>query len=233
MQYYLPPHVFFCSSGSFGVFLDLDRDRYLAVEKESIEGLGTWLSGRSSAIPGSASPQEIQAAADSVAGELQALGLLTLVHVNAKSLESVTVPAPRPVALPRQPLLLHALRLTAFFAACHAANHRLTTMSIGDTVRFVRDRKARNRGSVFVRPRTLLSLLSTFKSLRLLYPRPYLCLFDSLALVEFLAMYRIFPTWVFGVRGEPFNAHCWVQHDELLLNDSPSRVVEFTPIMTV
>jgi hypothetical protein len=72
-----------------------------------------------------------------------------------------------------------------------------------------------------------------FKTLRPWYPRDFLCLFDSLALLEFLAAEEIFADWVFGVRAEPFEAHCWVQREQVALNDSIERVSTFVPIMRV
>jgi hypothetical protein len=37
--------------------------------------------------------------------------------------------------------------------------------------------------------------------------------------------------WVFGVRTWPFQAHCWLQCEDLVLDDQPDRVRAFTPIM--
>ncbi len=59
------------------------------------------------------------------------------------------------------------------------------------------------------------------------------CLFDSLTLLNFLARYGIFPDWVFGVQARPFAAHCWVQLDEIVFNDTVEHVGGYTPIMTV
>jgi hypothetical protein len=63
------------------------------------------------------------------------------------------------------------------------------------------------------------------------YARAYLCRFDSLALIEFLFGHGCLPQWVFGVKCEPFAAHCWVQDDNYVLNDSVEYVQRFTPIM--
>ena len=38
---------------------------------------------------------------------------------------------------------------------------------------------------------------------------------------------------VFGVTGDPFSAHCWVQVDELVLNDTLGNANAYTPIRTV
>lgn len=59
------------------------------------------------------------------------------------------------------------------------------------------------------------------------------CLWDSLALVRFLARHDLPATLVFGVKLDPFAAHCWVQADGLLLTDSPDRVGAFTPLLAV
>ncbi|MEO1020428.1 MAG: lasso peptide biosynthesis B2 protein, partial [Pseudomonadota bacterium] len=64
-------------------------------------------------------------------------------------------------------------------------------------------------------------------------PRPYLCLFDSLALLYFLARYEVFPQWVFAVQLKPFRAHCWVQSNSLVVNDVVANVRHYTPIMSI
>jgi hypothetical protein len=72
-----------------------------------------------------------------------------------------------------------------------------------------------------------------FTTLRPFIPRNYLCLFDSLALLDFLAEYRLFPDFVFGVIADPFEAHCWLQADGVVINDSVERVSLYKPIMCV
>ena len=75
--------------------------------------------------------------------------------------------------------------------------------------------------------------VAVFDTLRPWWPQNYRCLYDSLALLVFLAASDLFPTWVFGVQEEPFEAHCWVQAGEVVLNDSLESVSAFTPIMIV
>ena len=77
------------------------------------------------------------------------------------------------------------------------------------------------------------TLVKAFDALRPWYPRPYLCMFDSLALLHFLAWHGVFPEWVFGVTAEPFKAHCWVRAGTTVLNDTLERTGAFTPIMQV
>jgi len=76
-------------------------------------------------------------------------------------------------------------------------------------------------------------LVAVFSVLRPYFPEKSSCLLDSFMLIEFLARYGIRPHWVFGVRTAPFSAHCWVQHEDLVLNDTPDHVGTFVPIMAV
>src|SRR5262249_42953237 len=76
--------------------------------------------------------------------------------------------------------------------------------------------------------------MATFLRLRpLIFTAHDRCLFDSLALKEFLRLHGIFPDLIFGVRSDPFSAHCWLQHREIVINDDPENVQDFTPIMVV
>jgi hypothetical protein len=59
------------------------------------------------------------------------------------------------------------------------------------------------------------------------------CVRDSLAMGEFLAAEGFYPNWVFGVSTDPFEAHCWLQIGEVVLNDTPDNVRTYTPIMAV
>jgi hypothetical protein len=102
-------------------------------------------------------------------------------------------------------------------AIAHLQSHTRKRDDIGDVdLSFARERVA------------------TFKRLRpLLFTARGACLFDSLALCVFLARYRLFPRWVFGVTTRPFEAHCWVQHHGTVFNDTPEHVGSFTPILVV
>jgi hypothetical protein len=59
------------------------------------------------------------------------------------------------------------------------------------------------------------------------------CLFRSFMLLNFLRADGYDATWVFGVRTWPFQAHCWLQAGEVVLDDVLDRVKPFTPILAV
>lgn len=120
----------------------------------------------------------------------------------------------------------------AFFLASHRASRLLKARHIYDLVRGVRERKAAANGRAD-HLHALRRHTAIYRKLRPWYPRPYLCLYDGLALIEFLAHRQLFPDWVFGVQAQPFGAHCWVQQGDVLLNESTEYAGQFTPIMSV
>jgi hypothetical protein len=127
----------------------------------------------------------------------------------------------------------HLTYVPSFLFAAAKADYRLRRQSIARVVRSVALRKRiYRRGSTFDLGGAE-KLVRAFNVLRPIYPRDYLCLFDSLALIEFLAHHGLFPTWVFGVTSDPFLAHCWVQEGDTLMNDTVEHVGPFVPLMTV
>ncbi|MBG7614681.1 lasso peptide biosynthesis B2 protein [Brevundimonas sp. BAL450] len=57
------------------------------------------------------------------------------------------------------------------------------------------------------------------------------CLQRSALLVAWLQRHGLRAEWVFGVRLWPFSAHCWVQCEDVCLNDDFERLQAFTPIL--
>lgn len=72
-----------------------------------------------------------------------------------------------------------------------------------------------------------------FAAFRPWWPRGYLCLFDSLALALYLSECGVAADWVFGVQVQPWGAHCWIECDGRLVNESVEYAARFTPIMVV
>ena len=59
------------------------------------------------------------------------------------------------------------------------------------------------------------------------------CLARSIAMARTMSACGIAPTLVLGVKLRPFEAHCWVQHHDVLISDDPGTVAPFTPILIV
>jgi hypothetical protein len=126
-----------------------------------------------------------------------------------------------------------SLRCAArFFLACGRIDWHLRRRSLFRALTGI----ARRRGApscAIYDAGCLSRLIAAFKALRPFYPRRYLCLFDSLALSEFLASYRVSPHVIFGVIADPFQAHCWLQVGSTILNDDLERVEKFKPILSL
>lgn len=52
-------------------------------------------------------------------------------------------------------------------------------------------------------------------------------------MIIFLARRRLHASIVFGVTGDPFGAHCWVQTSDLVLSDTLGNATGHTPIRVV
>jgi hypothetical protein len=74
---------------------------------------------------------------------------------------------------------------------------------------------------------------AAFAGSRLLMHSHNNCLSQSLAFNRACRRWRLAAVFVIGVRLDPFSAHCWVQCEDLVLNDSVERVKHFTPILAI
>lgn len=79
----------------------------------------------------------------------------------------------------------------------------------------------------------LADAAAVFRRARLYVPIEMRCLLDSIAMARFLLRRRIHAHVVFGIALDPFSAHCWVQADDLVLNDTVGNVNSHTPIRVV
>jgi hypothetical protein len=59
------------------------------------------------------------------------------------------------------------------------------------------------------------------------------CLLRSYMLLRFLRRAGHDARWVFGVATWPFTAHCWLQIDDMVLDDAADRIAHFHPILVV
>jgi hypothetical protein len=64
-------------------------------------------------------------------------------------------------------------------------------------------------------------------------PAPAKCLIRSFVLLRLLRRSGFDARWVFAVRTWPFEAHCWLQVGDLVLDDEVERLVAFHPILVV
>jgi len=236
--YFLNSHIFLCRAKRHWVILDVVRDKYLCVDRVQFESLGPWIQGwedEQAHRPDPAAGPPPSAIA--LASSLLTIGILSEESAGAKEARATAYNHPTAAlnldesGSTRPSRSTHAL---SFFLGCRSADRQLRHQRFESIVAAVQARKSAVQDAA--RPFDLeraRPLLAVFARLRLLYPRPYLCLFDSLALIHFLARFDLYPDWVFGVRADPFEAHCWVQAGERVLNDTLERVSALTPIMSI
>ncbi len=248
-QYLLAEHVHLCVTDDYVVLLDLKRDKYLALSDAQARALAPlvsewpWCEGRSVSEGSSEGQQGGNALTDS----LMENGLLTVDRRLGKSAAPVRIEPPLTPLVPtvldyalyddgsaRRPRV-RTVDVANVFIAYLSAAWAIRRRSLEHIVRRVKERKYRSGvGSVAMDLGAARSLVSAFRLIRpFVFSAREGCLLDSFTLVEFLARYRIFPDWVFGVRTGPFGAHCWVQASGAAFNDTPDHVRLYTPIMTV
>lgn len=233
-SYFLSPHVHLCVAGKQVVLLDLERDKYLSLE--CAHPVGRWVRG-----------WPVPVAADSVApagepengmlAKMISQGLLVADSTKGKEAAPVVTQQPR-AALVEYDLNVrpctNLAQLWSLFGAYTAARWSLRHRPIKTVVEAAGLRASRAGSGRPVDLATVRPLVTAFFHLRpWFYTARNACLLDSLTLVNFLARYGVFPRWVFGVKTDPFYAHCWVQQGEYVFNDTADYVRGFSPILVV
>jgi hypothetical protein len=226
-DYRLPLHVHCCQRGNAFVFLDLKQDDYTLVCGPAADALRALANSDASRRP---------ASSDDPLGELERGGLLTKAQAAGRPFEPTDIdPGVEPL-VDLDELLAVTTRLPDwwnFLTACVAASARLRWHSIERTVGSVARRKVSRAARRPLDMDEARRLTAVFHRLRRLFPTNHMCLFDSLALIQFLARYDIHPTWIFGVKLEPWQAHCWIQHGPFTFNERAEDVAGYTPIMAI
>ena len=80
-------------------------------------------------------------------------------------------------------------------------------------------------------PAPLADVLDRFQGWIPYAPVSGKCLLRSFLLLRLLRRQGHDAMWVFGVTTWPFAAHCWLQVEDLVLDDELDRVAAYTPIM--
>lgn len=236
--YLLAPHVYPCVSGQHVVLMDLERDKYVAVVPA--HRLAAWVRGWPvGSMHAADSPHDAVAGADALVSQMLAHGMLVSdPHVGKPAVPVTAARAARSLVeldLDDRPRTGAAL-LWRFGRSYLHAQLSLKLRPIQAIVETVRNRKAARAARSHpdadaVRLRTLVNAFTRLRPL--FYTQRSACLLDSLTMVHFLGAEGFHPDWVFGVKTEPFDAHCWLQLGEAVLNDAPDHVRQYSPILIV
>jgi hypothetical protein len=225
--YYLSPDVHVAVGGERVILMDLARGDYFALEMDDARALGDWIRG----WPVTGSSTSPPPALD----QLLESGLLTRTATNGtQSTGPVTMAMPITSLLDTSPAGHPPIRfrdVLRFLVTSIFSLILLRVVSLKRITQYVRNRKKRAADFDLAKAQLLIAKFDY------LYPwffdRTDACLRNSFMLLQFLAQYGVYPDWVFGVRGKPFLAHCWLQQDRVVLNDHQNFTACLAPILIV
>ncbi|RZA16226.1 MAG: lasso peptide biosynthesis B2 protein [Proteobacteria bacterium] len=228
-RFRLAPGVHLAVADGFGVFLDLNNDDYTAVPLVSDAGTPQRVLDRlqphlASLVEAGLLEEYVQAVFDLPTIPSRSGGIGQIFDDSDR----------RPFGLPGREgkgLKPSFNETVGVLLACRRASNLLQARSISQVVEAVVRRKPQLKSAGLRCP--LQHHVEIFHRVRPLFPAPYLCLRDSLALIEYLAAKRCAIDWIFGVQMQPFGAHCWIASGNTLLNESVEFAAQFTPIMRV
>jgi len=238
-RYALADHVFVCVNDDHVVVLDLKQDRYWALEASSTAPLSGLVPGwpvrpLDAPIVGSTDPELAQGVAEALLEQ----GILSDSDDAGKDATPVRVTPGARELLSADEYRSASIDLRAVKNLLASAISAKVALRLGPFEKVVQRFKARKRKAQGTTAPLDMDrgrrLVEQFFRLRVfLFTSRSECLFDSLAMLNFLAHYQIYADWVFGVQARPFAAHCWVQLGDIVFNDTVEHVVGYTPIMVV
>ncbi len=220
----LAPGVFLARIDRRSVVLDLGRDRYTGLN----ERLTLALTGQVATAAGSSNPE--------LAGALRQLKSAGILSTMAPPLPIRQAGPPTHSLWPSPPPFerfpaFQARQAGAALVALARISLSLRTAPIRTTVEQMRRTIQFDRGR---RPRIgVLPILDGYTAARPWFPVRPICRLEALVLAHLFARAGHRPALVFGVRLDPFHAHCWVQLDECVVNEPVENVRQYTPIMTL
>jgi hypothetical protein len=232
-------NVEWCRTDDAVILLDLKNGRYFGLgrsEREALEELVfDWAKNEENRPPTSRTDRN--SVGLPIAERLVERGLLTRHEVQRRvGASSVPMPAEGiPFADVLAPPGVRTSHYANLLAAYGYACYQLRRRSLERIVKHVSGRRyKRSRNACEGLRGQLIYYSRIFLHLRpLVFATRDHCLADSLTLIEFLAEYDLFPSWMVGVRTQPFGAHSWVQYGSLVLNDAPEKVRAYVPILAV
>lgn len=236
-RYGLARHVFVCADEEYVVVLDVKQDRYFTLEAARTAALAPLLPGWPARPAGGSSGDGPELTADEAAAPLLRQGWLLELPAASKEATPARLTSAQTELLGDAATESSRIGVRAVLNFVFAAVFAKLSLRFGSFERLIRRvavRKAAHPGGNSFDVARARQLVDIFGRLRVfLFSHREECLHDSLALLEFLARYEVLPRWVFGVRARPFVAHCWVQYEDIVFNDTVEHVTSYTPIMVV
>lgn len=235
--YLLSRHAHACVAGNHVVFLDLRADQYFALDAEIARPLSQLVLGCTDVRDTAPLSEGDQDRATEVVSLLLERGVLTTDPMVGRHARPLEIERPRDSFVDESSMRprarLRDVPTVALAIALAAARLRWLPISrVVETVQRRNERATREPASFdFDAARDVVAAFTAARPL--LLTAHDACLLESLALWNLLAWRGLHPQWVFGVRTEPFAAHCWIQQGGTIFNDTLEHVSAYTPIMAV
>lgn len=233
-------HLYVCVAGDNVILLDLRRDKYFAVTGRAARALASVVPGWPTTT--SSELEQLPVLSETEVRRIVQFyvdsGVLTASESEGKPAIPIQYPPPRDLV----PLgfdldtsrSISCKDIGNVLCGSTLAAYSWRTASLYAIVRQVAARKARAANRTPFDCQAAAELACTYRRLQaFLFTGKNRCLLQSLSFANFLSFYGLFPDWVFGVQTRPFAAHCWLQQDRYLLNETPDGVKLFTPIFAV
>jgi hypothetical protein len=245
LSYRLADHVCACSIDRQVILLDLRRDKYIGFRASDAAIIAPHVRGWPTSSTLTAGMPDAKAAHESrnLLDELMQAGLISRDDIpRDEAISSISLDRPSATLIDGYVDVKSAISgrdVLRFLISSFAARMSMTSGLFYSTVRRIRQRRAAQNSVTAVQRGTLNDnleetrrLVSIYLRLRIfLFTAANECLFDSLALLTFLARYGILPLMIIGVKTRPFAAHCWLQQGSVVLNDTPDHVLKYSPIL--
>ena len=238
MNYALASHIHACATEAGVVVLDARRGKYSLVpggRARSLEGVVQgW-----PALPLVEAVSEGRSAPSSLLDSLVSGGIVTPVIDSPRICRRTALPAASEAILDalaaREMPEIHARDVVAFFLSVMYASVMLKCRPFEALLLNLRQRKECHKKDItmpsIARIRECIKVFAWLRPFA--YAESEACLFDSVALTDFLFRHGVLADFFVGVRIQPFAAHSWVQVQGFALNDLPEYLAAYTPILTV
>lgn len=213
MAYQLRPGLSYAFIGERAVLLDLDIDRYFLIKAEAAQALRDLMAGTADAGTHSRLPRP---------------GGRPLLVEGSNGLHTVEAALPHASVLETEGREPARLPFNQALRAQLEASASLRILGIKRSI--AAWRRARPADVVRQFSSETADLARAFASRRGDVPIQRSCVPDSLALMRLLWRKGLDADLYFGVRLDPFAAHCWVQAEDHLLSDPLANVLSFTPV---
>lgn len=220
-MYRLRDNLYHCRSGGRSIFLDADANRYFCLPGPIEQAFAEYIEGNSRA-----GHPELD--------RLVVRGLLVPDQMAETIAAAITAPIPMSEIGTWPPAAPSAFQVVRAVAYQIAAELSLRCTSFAAIKFKMAGRSARVQARSRQLPNEeIAKIAAAFERTNLVLASADRCLVRSLALMSMMLARGIAPSLIFGVRTNPFSAHCWVQFRDVVLNDTAEHARLFVPILVI